>query len=205
MLALIHSHYTGVLDADAAAAFFPALSSLYAAHGLSLVLDSTWHRNFAAPIALEEYAAHAKTRHGPVRASLDAVLLAVGASDGLLERARNTWHNWALGVQFYDDALDVEEDFRNRNLSWTVSRTFEYFDGHPYDSGVQGTPDPDAFYEVALNEGVISETLEHAGSFFAESARLAEPTFPSWVAYQQACLRRVSHLRADYEGLLAGA
>ena len=69
----------------------------------------------------------------------------------------------------------------------------------------RGTPDPDAFYEVALNEGVISETLEHAGSFFAESARLAEPTFPSWVAYQRACLHRVSSLRGDYEGLLAGA
>lgn len=202
LLALIHSRYSRVLDGAVAGAFFCVLSNLYAGHGLSLALDSTWYRNPASSITLEEYAEHARTRHGPVRAAVDAVLLSVGASDRLLERARSSWHNCALGVQFYDDALDIEEDLRNRNLSWTVTRTLEYFDAP---SDARSMRDPDAFYEVALREGVISETLDHAESFFAESGRLAEPDFPSWVAYQRACVDRTRLLREDYEMLITEA
>jgi hypothetical protein len=203
LLELIHSRYSAVLDDGAAGVFFPVLSNLYARHGLTLMLDSTWYRNPASSITLEEYVEHAKMRHGPVRAAVDAVLLSVGAADDLLGRARSSWHSGALGIQFYDDALDVEEDFRNRNLTWTVARTLEHFNGHADNSEAQSMPD--AFYEVALTEGVISETLSHAESFFAESARLAEPTFPSWVTYQQACVSQTRLLREDYDKLVAGA
>ena len=201
LLVLIHSRYSKVLDGAAAEAFFGVLSNLYARHGLSLALDSTWYRNPEYPsIDLEGYSEHARMRHGPVRAAVDAILLSVGAEDYLLEHARASWHNCALGIQFYDDALDIEEDLRNRNLSWTVSRTLEHFKRR---SVTQRVPDPDAFYEVALTEGVISETLDHAESFFAEAARLAEPTFPSWAAYQQACIGQVRRLREDYGKLIA--
>jgi hypothetical protein len=205
LLGLIHSRYSHVLDDTVAAAFFSVLSKLYACYGLSLVLDSTWYRSPTSSMDLKEYAEHARMRHGPVRAPLDAVLLLVGADDELLERARSSWHNWALGVQFYDDALDIEEDFRDRNLSWTVSRTLECLDGYSDHPDTQSPAAQDAFYEKALREGVICETLGHAESFFAEAARLAEPTFPSWVTYQHACVGRVKHLREDYEKLLAGA
>jgi hypothetical protein len=205
LLGLIHARYSRVLDGAVAAAFFSVLSNLYACYGLSLVLDSTWYRNLTPSMDLEEYAEHARMRHGPVRAPLDAVLLLVSADDELLERARSSWHNWALGVQFYDDALDIEEDFRDRNLSWTVARALQCFDGHPGHPDTQSLAARDAFYEKALREGVICETLAHAESFFAEAARLAEPTFPSWVTYQHACVRRVKHLREDYEKLLSGA
>jgi hypothetical protein len=203
LLGLIHSRYSLALDGPVAAPFFSILSGLYACYGLSLVLDSTWYRNPTSSMDLEEYAEHARMRHGPVRAPLDAVLLLVGADDELLERARSSWHNWALGVQFYDDALDIEEDFRDRNLSWTVARTLQCFDGYHPDP--QSPTARDAFYERALKEGVIRETLGHAESFFAEAARLAEPTFPGWVTYQHACASRVKRLREDYEKLLAGA
>jgi len=205
LLGIIHSRYSRVLDGADAAAFFSVLSNLYACYGLSLVLDNTWYRNPTTSLDLEEYAEHARMRHGPVRAPLDAVLLLVGADDELLERARSSWHNWALGVQFYDDALDIEEDFRDRNLSWTVARTLECFDGHSGHPDTQSLVARDVFYEKALREGVICETLAHAESFFAEAARLAEPTFPSWVTYQHACVSRVKHLREDYEKLLSGA
>jgi hypothetical protein len=203
LLALIYSRYSRVLDGAVAEAFFRVLSNLYARHGLSLALDSTWYRNPAPSITLQEYAEHARMRHGPVRAAVDAVLLSEEAADDLLERARSSWHNCALGIQFYDDALDIEEDFRNRNLSWTVTRTLEYFEGRSDGSDAQRIPDPDAFYEVAVTRGVIYETLDHAESFFAESARLAEPTFPSWVAYQRACMGQVRRLREDYGKLIA--
>jgi hypothetical protein len=205
LLGIIHFRYSRVLEGAVAAAFFSVLSNLYACYGLSLVLDSTWYRNLTPSMDLEEYAEHARMRHGPVRAPLDAVLLLVSADDELLERARSSWHNWALGVQFYDDALDIEEDFRDRNLSWTVARALQCFDGHPGHPDTQSLAARDAFYEKALREGVICETLAHAESFFAEAARLAEPTFPSWVTYQHACVRRVKHLREDYEKLLSGA
>lgn len=202
LLALICSRYAEVLDA-AAAPFFTALSDLNARHALSSILDSTWYRRSTPSMDIGEYAEHARARHGPVRAPLDAVLLSVGAEEALLARARDSWHSWALGVQFYDDAIDIEEDFRNRNVSWTVARTLQYVDGYP--TNAHSILEPDVFYEVALTEGVISATLEHAESFFAESARLAEPDFPSWVAYQRACMYRTRLLREDYEKLIAEA
>ena len=205
LLEFIHSRYSRVLHGSVAGAFFRVLSNLYARHGLSLMLDSTRYRNPTSSVTFEEYVEHAKMRHGPVRAAVDAVLLSIGAADDLLERARTSWHNCALGIQFYDDALDVEEDFRNRNLSWTVTRTLEYFDSHPGNREAQSMPAPDAFYEVALTAGVISEALSHAEAFFAESARLAEPTFPSWVKYQQACVSQTRLLREDYEKLITDA
>jgi hypothetical protein len=203
VLTLIGSRYTGVLDGTAAEVFFPTLARLYARHGLSLVLDSAWSRHPAPSITLEEYVEHARARHGPVRAPVDAVLLLAGAPEDELRCARSSWHDWALGVQFYDDALDVEEDFRDGNPSWVVSRTFEHFGGR--DHAAERLPDPDLFYEMALTEGVISEALARAESFFANSARLAETTFPSWAALQLACASQARELREDYERLVAEA
>jgi hypothetical protein len=205
LITLINSRYARVLDGAAAASFFPVLSLLHARHGLSLILDGARFWGVIPPITLEEYAEHARTRHGPVRAPVDAVLLLTGAADSLLRRARSSWHNWALGVQFYDDALDVEEDFQNRNLTWAVGRVLEYFNRHSDNPALQTLPDPDTFYERALAEGVVSETLSHAESFFAESARLAGQAFPSWVPFQKACMRQARRLREDYEKLVTEA
>jgi hypothetical protein len=159
LLGLIDSRYAGVLDGPTAASFFPVLSRLHARYGLSLILDGAKFGDLVRPITLEDYSEHARARHGPVRAPVDAVLLLAGAADGLLGRARSSWHNWALGVQFYDDALDVEEDFQNRNLTWVVGRVLEYFHRHSDNPAIQTMPDPDTFYERALAEGVVSEAL----------------------------------------------
>jgi hypothetical protein len=204
LITLISSRYARVLDGAAAESFFAVLSVLHARHGLSLILDGARFSGIPR-ITLEEYAEHARTRHGPVRAPVDAVLLLTGAADSLLRRARSSWHNWALGVQFYDDALDVEDDFRNRNLTWAVGRTLEYFHRSADNPATQRMPDPDTFYERALAGGVVSEALSHAESFFAESARLAEPAFPSWVPFQMACVSQAGRLREDYEKLVIGA
>lgn len=197
LLTLISSRYARVLHGAAAKTFFATLATLHARHGVSVILDGAWPRRSGTGISLDEYVEHAGARHGPVRAPVDAVLLLAGAPEDELRRARLSWHRWALGVQFYDDAIDVEEDFRNRSLSWTVSRTLEHFGDRP--------SDPDLFYETALEEGVISDSLARAESFFAESARLAEPDFPSWAAFQRECLGRARELREDYEKLVAEA
>lgn len=205
LLKLINVRYARVLDGAAAATFFPILADLHARHGLSAILDSAWSGGSTFSISVEEYIEHAKMRHGPIRAPLDAVLLLAGAAHGDLQRARLSWHNWALGVQFYDDALDIEEDFRDQNLSWVVARTLDYFDWHSGNGNVRNGPDADEFYEKALTEGAISKALGLAESFFAESARLAEFAFPSWTTFQQKCLGRARLLREDYEKLVAGA
>lgn len=195
ILDLIHTRYAGVLDGPAAGSFFATLASLHARHCMAVILDGARSEYPAFPITLDQYIEHAEARHGPVRAAVDAVLLLAGATEDELRKARLSWHRWALGVQLYDDALDVEEDFLNGGRSWAVSRTFERLAGR--------VPDPDLFYETALREGVVSETLAHAESFFAESARLAGPLFPSWAAFQRECLSRARALREDYEKLVA--
>jgi hypothetical protein len=203
ILALIDSRYTRVLNGRTASSFFATLARLHARQGLAMVLDGAWSWRFGARVTLEEYIEHAEARHGPVRAPVDAVLLLVGAPEEELRKARLSWHRWALGVQFYDDALDVEEDFRNDDLSWVVSRTLEHLRATSGDLPSGWAPDPDLFYETALTGGMICECLGHAESFFAESARLAEPGFPSWAAFQRECLSKARSLREDYEKLVA--
>ena len=208
LLDVINSRYAKILDDGAAVSFFPTLASLHARHGLSLIIDGTQHvawPEHQSKVTLEDYIEHARARHGPIRAPVDAVLLLAGATEDDLRRARSSWHNGALGLQFYDDALDVEEDYGKRGLSWVVSRTLECLDRQAGDHPAKCLPDPDLFYETALTAGVVSEALTHAEEFFAESARLAESTFPSWAAFQRAFLSKAHELREDYDALVAEA
>ena len=133
------------------------------------------------------------------------MLLLAGATEDELRRARSSWHNCALGLQFYDDALDVEEDYARRSLSWVVSRTLECLDRRVGDHPAGRPPDPDLFYETALTAGVVSEALIHAEEFFAESARLAESVFPSWAVFQRAFMSKARELREDYDALVTEA
>jgi hypothetical protein len=208
LLDVINSRYAKILNDGAALSFFPTLASLHARHGLSLIIDATQHPAWPQHpprMSLEDYIEHARARHGPIRASVDAVLLLAGATEDELWRARASWHNAALGLQFYDDALDVEEDYAKRGLSWVVSRTLECLARKAGDHPAECLPDPDLFYETALTAGVVSEALTHAEEFFAESARLAESTFPSWAAFQRALLSKARQLREDYDALVAEA
>ena len=205
LLASINGRYARVVDGPMAPSFYEILSNLYARHGLSVILDGQRAGYPERAMSLKEYVEHARARHGPMRAPLDALLLLVGASERTIRRARASWHNWELGVQFYDDALDVEEDYRARNSSWVLSRSLEIFRNGPDGRGPSVLPDPERFYELALTEGVVCRALTLAENFFAASARQAEGTFPTWAAYQRECLSRTASLREDYEGFVAEA
>lgn len=196
IVGLINRRYAQTLPDGLAACFFERLTTLYARHSLSLVLDGRRRVTFERPIALADYEVHAKARHGPVRAPLDALLILVRADEDQYAMATNSWHAWGLGAQFYDDALDVEEDFRHGTVTWTVGRTLECFGGRvPRNS--------DEFYEVALREGIVTETLKRAEDHFTRAAALARRSFPRWESIQHGCRRQAQTLREDYERLLA--
>jgi hypothetical protein len=205
ILALISDRYKKVLDASVAATFYATLADLHARHGLSLILDG-WRAPYPeCAMRLKEYVEHAKARHGPMRAPLDALLLITNAPERRIRKARTSWHNWALGVQFYDDAIDVEQDFQDSNLSWVVSRTLEIFHSQLDQEDSAGIPNPDEFYKIALTEGVVCQALTYAERFFAASASQADHTFPTWAAFQIQCLNRTVSLREDYEKMIAEA
>jgi hypothetical protein len=205
VVALICERYERVLDNPVAAPFYKVLSGLYARHGLSVILDGQRPRCPERAMSLKDYVEHARARHGPMRAPLDALLLLVGASDRTIRKARVSWQNWALGVQFYDDALDVEEDYRDGNRSWVVSRTLERFRSGDETGDPSVLPDPGEFHELALTEGVVCRALAIAEGFFATAARQAGQLFPTWAAFQRECVNRTAGLRADYEEMIAEA
>lgn len=195
IVSLTSDLYASVLSRALAADFFKRLAILYARHSLSLVLDGKRRTLLERPIALTDYEAHAKARHSSVRAPLDALLTLVQADEDQSTRATNSWHAWGLGAQLYDDALDIEEDFRQGILTWTVSRTLECFEGRvPEDSN--------EFYGVALQEGVVIQTLKRAEDHFTQAAELACSSFPRWTPVQHGCRRQARALREDYERLL---
>lgn len=195
IVGLTNDLYASVLPRTVAADFFERLAMLYARHSLSLVLDGKRRTLLERPITLTDYEVHAKARHSSVRAPLDALLTLVEADEDQRTRATDSWHSWGLGAQLYDDALDIEEDFRQGLITWTVSRTMEYFEG-------QVPEDPNEFYGVALKEGVIIQTLKRAEAHFSQAAELARSRFPRWTPVQHGCRRQARALREDYEGLL---
>lgn len=195
IVTLTHHHYSKALADGMAASFFERLATLYARHSLSLVLDGKRGVMFGRPLALADYEVHAQARHSSVRAPLDALLTLVRADENQYARATNSWHAWGLGAQLYDDALDVEEDFRRGTLTWTVGRTLQCF-------GDRSPRDADEFYEVALKEGIVIETLERAEYHFTRAAGLARPSLPRWESVQRGCRRQAQALREDYARLL---
>ncbi len=196
IVALTHRLYNAVMPNDVAGSFFERLATLYARHSLSLVLDSKQEVTRKYSAALVDYEIHAKARHSSVRAPLDALLTLLGTDDEQFEMATSSWHAWGLGAQLYDDALDVEEDFRLGTMTWTVACTLERFKDRIPEN-------PDRFYEVALKEGVVTQTLRRAEEHFAHAAQLASSSFPRWVPVQNGWQRQTQMLREDYESLLA--
>lgn len=198
LVELIFARYSEVLHGRAASTFFRRLAELYAHHGASVAVDGARPRRRFRPLAQEEYSAQALARNGSFRASVDAVLLLSGASAETSRVARESWDQWVLGAQFYDDALDVEEDFESENLTWTVARTFADLDK---DATEEYLPGRDAFYETALAGGALVETLTRAESCFRFAAHLAEDEFPSWASLQRGCITQTSRLRTDLQEL----
>ncbi len=195
IVGLTNRLYDSVLPHRQAARFFERLATLYARHSLSLVLDGRGPKMLTRPVTLAEYEAHAKARHSSVRAPLDALLILVGADEEQYTRATESWHAWGLGAQLYDDALDVEEDFRQGALTWTVGRALEYFEG-------RSPADADEFYGVCLKQGIVTQTLKRAEAHFARAADLARPSLPRWAPVQRGCVTQARALREDYERLL---
>lgn len=195
IVSLTNRLYASVLPCEQAAHFFGRLATLYSRHSLSLVLDGKRFGLLQRPLKLAEYEIQAKARHSSVRAPLDALLTLVGADEGQYTRATDSWHAWGLGAQLYDDALDVEEDFRHGTLTWTVSRTLECFGSHSPEN-------VDEFYGVCLKEGIVAETLKRAEAHFARAGELALSAFPRWTLVQHGCMRQARVLREDYERLL---
>ena len=196
IVALTHRLYNTVVPSDLAGGFFERLATLYPRHSLSLALDGKQEVARKHSAALADYETHAKARHSSVRAPLDALLTLLKTDDDQFATATSSWHAWGLGAQLYDDALDIEEDFRLGTMTWTVSQTLERFEGRIPENS-------DQFYAVALKEGIVTRTLERAEEHFAHAAQLARSDFPRWVPVQNGWKRQTRLLREDYEGLLA--
>ena len=195
---LIVARYREALPGPMSAAFFGTLTALYSKHAASVAIDGSRTRSRDVPPNKEEYSAQVRARNGSFRASVDAVLLLARAPKKLVETARESWHAWVLGAQLYDDALDVEEDYESNHPTWTVGRTL---DSIPQEDDGDRPPDHDRFYEAALTNGVLTETLEWAESCFEDAANLAANEFPRWAAVQRGCVQQASRLRNDLQEL----
>ena len=199
---LIRSRYRRALSQAVWGTFFEIVAALYAGHSLSLAFDAANLRSVRSDLSLDDYLDHARARHGPARTSLDAVLLAYDGTEEELERARESWHYCTFALQLYDDVLDFEEDLAAGKFTWTVVQALAAR-GDTY--GADDAPDdPQALrhvYRAALIQGVLAETLKYAEAFLRRSARIAKPLFPSWVAFQEAGVKHMNSLRAEYEEL----
>ena len=196
---LVRATFSEVVDGTPAGlSFFSVLARLYARYAASLALDNRSLKPFAGPVGLDDYVEQAKARAAPGRAPVDAVLLFVGAADDEIERARSCFELTAAGLQLYDDALDVEEDFKDRRLSWIVDQTLHAI---REEDGSSDDPEPNSFYEKALKEGFLVRGLAAAEDLFERSRALATPGFPIWADYQAFNLQRVRSLKDDLQAL----
>ena len=191
---LVRSRFAAVLaNHPSSASFFSSLANLQLRYATSLAIDSSRPRG---ALNLSGYVEHAKARAAPMRAPVDATLLLVAASQAELESARRSFEACAAGLQLYDDAQDVEEDFRDGRPSWIVSQT---------PRGFEHEPDADSFYEAALLGGAIDRDLETADRFFSQAIASAESLFPKWIEYLKSRRDDVRKLRMDLRKLVSSA
>lgn len=194
---LISGTFASVLDQAMASTFFSTLSGLYVRYAASLAVDSGSSGTFASTMTFDHYASHAKARAAPVRAPVEAVLLLTSANPEEVETARFCFETSAAALQLLDDALDIEEDYRDRRLSWVVHRTLKLC----RDAGATDPPDPKRFYETALLGGVIVDNLRTTEDLFRQSAVSAQDLFPSWANYSYQLCAEAKRLRTSFEGL----
>jgi hypothetical protein len=128
LTSLARSKFERALGASRTAPFFSTFTLLYARYATSLAVDSA-SPAFTSTLDLDKYLEHTKARSAPVRAPVDAVLLLVDAPADITERAYSCFEWCVAGLQLYDDALDIEDDFKEGRLSWVVSATLHALDG----------------------------------------------------------------------------
>ncbi|SMC01614.1 hypothetical protein SAMN00767673_2854 [Rubrobacter radiotolerans DSM 5868] len=196
---LARARFRSVLGEEKAAPFFAMFAQLYARYAASLAVDQASRGFRGGRLSLEQYVEHAKARAAPVRAPVDAVLLLIGTSEEQISEARSCFGWWAAGLQLYDDAIDVEEDFAAGRLSWVVSETLGALGAHDMVEDLE----EDLFYETALVGGHLVRNLAAAESLFEKALCLAESDFPRCIDYLRATLRRTRQYRTDLEELMA--
>lgn len=200
LVSLARMKFEEVLGSPYVAPFLSNLAQLYTRYAASLAVDRALQA-FVGPLTLDYYVEHAKARSAPVRASVDAMLSLVDAPEEQVERARSCFEWCVAGLQFYDDAIDVEDDFRERRLSWVVSATLRAIEAR----GAEDVPDADLFYETALVKGFLIRNLTVAEVLFKKARSLAEPAFPNCVDCLDAMLRNTREYKGDLQRLVTSA
>ena len=200
LTSLARSKFERALGASRTAPFFSTFTQLYARYATSLAVDSA-SPAFTSTLDLDKYLEHTKARSAPVRAPVDAVLLLVDAPADITERAYSLFEWCVAGLQLYDDALDIEDDFKEGRLSWVVSATLHALDGRD----PENPPDANLFYETALVEGFLIHNLAAAETLFKKALSLAEPVFPHCIECLNTMLRQTQEYKLSLEELVSAA
>ncbi len=198
---LIQAMFARALGPPKARPFFAKLANLYVRYAASLAADTGLRRIDGGSVSLESYVAHAQARAAPVLAPVEAVLLLVEASADETQKARSCLENCAAGLQLYDDALDIEEDFESGRFSWVVGETLRAISVSQDDR----FPDADDFYRVALLGGHLTNNLTIAETLFDRAIGLVAYEFPLFAEYVRSELRNVHGFREDLEKMIASA
>jgi hypothetical protein len=201
----VHALFSEALGRELSCSVFSTLASLRARHSLSLTLDADLvdSSDLAKRYTFfDDYVTQAKARAAPVRASIDAILLLAETPEQISRRALDSFECFAVGAQLYDDALDLEEDFKADRPSWLVCQTLRCMKSqentHAGDSQLI-----DQFYETALLRGTLSQNLIKAQGFFDISRKLANSKFPRWAERCNLIASRINKLRSDYEDIVS--
>jgi len=194
------SHFAAALRSSGKeAAFFSSLSDLNARYAASLALDGAYRNTTSARLSFEDYVEHAKARAAPLRAPLDALLVLVDSAEEVTRGARSCFEFAAAAKQLGDDTLDLEEDFRDRQLSWVVSETLRHL-GNP-----DPPPEADEFYEAALLGGFIDRNLAAAEELYWEALALAVGRFPGCVPFLENETQETRAMKYDMAQIVASS
>jgi hypothetical protein len=180
--------------------FFSSLADLDARYAASLAIDGASSRGAQlVRLNLEDYVEHAKSRAAPLRASLDALHVLVGLSEEDRQLGCSCFELTAAAMQLYDDALDVEEDYGDRRLSWIIAETLRHL-GDPADR-----PGADEFYEAALLAGFVERNLVAAEALYAQALSLAEERFPGCTQFLRNQARQARAMKEDMARIVSSA
>lgn len=196
------SYFKSCLTGGQEAEFLACFARLEARHATSIAVDAASGGTPAAgrapaTVEIESYAEQAKARAMVASASVEAQLIATGASEEEKRRARECLEALAVAWQLGDDVLDLEEDYRDGRLSWIVSETLRSL---PEDDPL---PEPDDFYEVALVGGHVRRALEESLAYYRNAEQAADNLFPGALAFAKEEAGKAAEMLSDLAAIVS--
>lgn len=154
----------------------------------------------ALPLSFVDYAYLSRDKQAPALPAPLALARAAGWDERRVLAVRRVVEGILLGLQFFDDAVDWEDDWMG-GRAWAVSLS--------RGDRIAENPGRDSIRQQVHKSGVVADMVNMARRYYREARRLASALgavrLANWVASQEAIMADAAHKEAKSAGYVVRA